>query len=63
MSIIEVTESLHDVVRMYPPGDVILPGKELLDLDKLLLFTHGLFLSQDMMFDTEVRIEIFLLLS
>ena len=34
----------------------MLPGKELLNLDELLLFMHGLYLSKDTMFDSVVRL-------
>ena len=34
----------------------MLPGKELLNLDELLLFMHGLYLSKDTMFDPVVRL-------
>ena len=56
-SIIQVDDSLREVIRLYPPGESMLPGKELLNLDELLLFMHGLYLSKDTMFDSVVRID------
>ena len=54
-SIVQVEDSLQEIIRAYPPGQSMLPGKELLNLDKLLLFMHGLYLSKDTMFDSVVR--------
>ena len=55
-SLVQLEDSLWDVISDLPFEESMLPGMELINLDELLIFMHGVYLSRDKMFDPMVML-------
>ena len=57
-SLIQLEDSLWDVISDLPFEESMLPGMELINLDELLIFMHGVYLSRDKIYDPMVMLTV-----